>query len=431
VSTKAQASSRLPFVDVLRGVGVVLMVQLHTSHGWLRPELREGPLWRLTQFLGGLAAPIFLTLAGVSLGLRWARRGAPDFGADLRRALSILVLGYLLRLQMWFIDAAGYARAEALFAQVLLLCAYALAYFTLVRPPDSARRELAAWCGIGILLVAGLIQVSEHAPDRMAGLLRVDVLQCIGGSLAVVVAVGAVQGSSSAGRGFARVRGYLLLAAAVALITIWTRSWVPGRLPAPIAAYLGQWPAAPGHSVIALFPLFPWTAYTAFGCAIGLYWSRIPAAQRVARGWQLAGVALAAALLTTESLPLAHGLLSSLPAWTQPVRVLNRMGWVMVLWAMTGAWRATPAAELSTPLETLGRASLLVYWVHLQFAFGAASSPIAKSLGYRAWAIGSAMLVLAMWLLAYIRVGRARSPAPGAPRPKASGTGDAARSAPG
>ena len=125
MSTKAQATSRLAFIDVLRGVGVVLMIQLHTSHGWIRPDLRTGGLWQATQFWGGLAAPIFLTLAGVSFGLRMAHAHArgqePHYGQELRRALQLIVLGYLLRLQMWFIDAGGFARPSTYLAQALLL----------------------------------------------------------------------------------------------------------------------------------------------------------------------------------------------------------------------------------------------------------------------------------------------------------------------
>jgi uncharacterized membrane protein len=406
VSTKAHASSRLAFIDVLRGVGVVLMIQLHTSHGWVQLESRSGGIWQAAQFWGGLAAPIFLTLAGVSLGLRFARAHArgqvPSYGDELRRALQLVVLGYLLRLQMWFIDAGGFARTEAYAAQALLLLAYATAYFTL----GHARwRSLPMAAGLGTaaaLFAAGYWQTAVSAPDRLLGITRVDVLQCIGGSLAIVIGVAALHGRSFRLRSF-----YVVAALAVAFLASWTRGWVPGPLPAPIAAYLGQWPAEPGKSIVGLFPLFPWSAYALAGTAFGLVWARTPPHLLPRRTAWIAIIALCVALITRET--FAHEVLSQFPWLTQPLRVTQRVAWVIALAGACAATRALLPAVVA-PLETLGRASLLVYWIHLEFAFGAASSGFAKSLGLTPWAVGTLGLVLAMWLVAQIRLGLGSRP---------------------
>lgn len=402
MSTKAQATSRLTFIDVLRGVGVLLMVQLHTSHGWVHPDARSGVAWFAAQFLGGLAAPIFLTLAGVSLGLRWAsdaaRERAPRFSEDLRRALSLVVFGYLLRLQMWFIDGGGYSLGAAWLAQLLLLTAYALALFALgPRSGPLLRTAAVLWVALA-LFALGLFEVARTAPERLTGLLRVDVLQCIGGSLALVIAAGALL----RGR-FARPGGYVLLAAAAAGFAVWTRSWVPGPLPEPIAAYLGQWPPANGKSVVGLFPLFPWVAYALAGTAVGLTWARAPEELRERQVLRWSLFALAAALATTESAPHVYETFRAQPWLIQPVRVLNRIAWVLT-WAGPSVLLARHAPEAAAPIETLGRASLLVYWVHLQFAFGAASSRISKTLTTPGWAIGTLLLIAAMWLLAWARL---------------------------
>lgn len=429
MSTKAQATSRLSFVDVLRGVGVVLMIQLHTSHGWVRPELRTGGLWQTTQFWGGLAAPIFLMLAGVSLGLRMASAHArgqlPRYGHELRRALQLIVLGYLLRLQMWFIDAGGFARPDAYLAQALLLAAYGLAFFALAQERMRSISSAACACGATALFGAGLFQVASHAPDRLTGLLRVDVLQCIGGSLVLVIVVAAAHR-----RGF-RVRRYYALAAVLAaFVAAWTRTWVPGPLPPAIAGYLGQWPAEPGKSVVGLFPLFPWSAYAFAGTAFGLGWARAARSEkadlhdsqygsmwlfrwfrgdRLTRNLLLLSLgAVCAALATRESTDAMHALLDRWGWLTQPVRVTQRVAWVLALAGVCAAARAW-IPILVAPIETIGRASLLLYWVHLEFAFGAASSAFSRSLDFTAWAIGTLGLVLAMWLVAQIRLGlRAR-----------------------
>jgi fucose 4-O-acetylase-like acetyltransferase len=87
--------------------------------------------------------------------------------------------------------------------------------------------------------------------------------------------------------------------------------------------------------------------------------------------------------------------------------VLQRVAWVLALCGACAAFSAWLPA-LVAPLDTLGRASLLVYWLHLEFAFGAASSAFSKSLGIAPWAVGSAGLVIAMWLVAQFRVGLGR-----------------------
>ncbi len=421
MSTKAQATSRLAFIDVLRGVGVVLMIQLHTSHGWVHPDARIGPVWRAAQFWGGIAAPIFLTLAGVSLGLRFGRAHArgqvPAYGEDLRRALQLVVLGYLLRLQMWFIDAGGFAQPEAYLAQGLLLASYATAFFTLGHAPFRSLTMLAGAASAALLFTVGYWQATLHAPARVVGITRVDVLQCIGGSLALVIGVAKLHG-----RSFRLRRFYVLAAIAAVSIALWTRTWVPGPLPASIAAYLGQWPAEAGRSVIGLFPLFPWSAYAFAGAALGLLWSRTPA-HLITRNmlWTGAG-ALCIALVMTET--NAYEWLARYPWLTQPLRVTQRIAWVIALGGVcAAACRWLPA--LVAAFETLGRASLLVYWLHLEFAFGAASGGFAKSLGLPPWAVGTVGLVLAMWLVAQIRLGvgvRPRhsfSPLEDAPPPRA------------
>jgi uncharacterized membrane protein len=403
VSTKAQANTRLHFVDQLRGLAVIFMIPLHTSHGWVDPSVRNGNIWHAIQFFGGLAAPIFLTLAGASLGMRWAIDGTrgrtPRYLDDLSRALQIVVLGYALRLQMWVVDGAGFTQSASYPAQLLLLGAYTLAYGALGVLPVQPRRALLGVTAAAGLFALGLAQVSATAPARLMGLLRVDVLQCIGGSLALVTALGAARG-----RAFAKPALYVALGAAVAITASWTRSWVPGPLPPALAGYLGQWKPATGQSIVGLFPLFPWLAYTLVGTTFGLMWARADARGRTqTMVVSLAAIGALLALLSSESLPHVFHSFAAQPWLTQPVRVLHRLGLVLVL---AGAALALGHARspIRAPLEVLGRTSLLVYWVHLEFAFGAFSEPFAKRLSLMDWAIGSALLVVSMTLLAYARV---------------------------
>src|SRR5262245_26707572 len=85
------------------------MLQGHAFDSWLRPEQRNGELFWLSQFLGGLPAPIFLFLVGVSLALvldRLRAKRASSLSMVLRvvkRGSSILLLAYAFRIEQFLI----------------------------------------------------------------------------------------------------------------------------------------------------------------------------------------------------------------------------------------------------------------------------------------------------------------------------------------
>jgi len=64
VSKNATASPRVPFLDDLRGLAVVAMFVWHTTDAWLRPSLKAGEGFTALRIFGGMAAPLFLFLAG-------------------------------------------------------------------------------------------------------------------------------------------------------------------------------------------------------------------------------------------------------------------------------------------------------------------------------------------------------------------------------
>jgi hypothetical protein len=203
----------------------------------------------------------------------------------------------------------------------------------------------------------------------------------------------------------------------VAASTTWFRSWVPGALPVPIAGYLAAWDTPPGQLAPTLFPLFPWLAYALVGATIGLH---VATAQRRDGGGARATLMLALfgavlAVASCEALRPAHMLLSNVPGLTQPVRVTYRVCVSMVLGALA-VGLSHPRVPLRTALLVLGRASLFVYWVHLELAFGGLSRPLSHKLGFGAWATYLAGMVLAMTALAalWLRV-RMRLWPPAAP----------------
>ena len=66
MKTKTSAD-RLHYLDWLRGLGAVIMLQGHVFHSFMKPELRGGGPFMLSQFVGGMPPAIFLFLTGITL----------------------------------------------------------------------------------------------------------------------------------------------------------------------------------------------------------------------------------------------------------------------------------------------------------------------------------------------------------------------------
>src|SRR6185436_3028880 len=102
---------RLTYLDWMRGLAVLIMLQGHVLDAWVRPQDRSTEWFWLSQFLGGFPAPIFLFLVGTSLALvldRMRAKGASIMQLAMRvirRAGWILLLAYAFRIEqflMWY-----------------------------------------------------------------------------------------------------------------------------------------------------------------------------------------------------------------------------------------------------------------------------------------------------------------------------------------
>src|SRR5947209_82853 len=61
---------RFPFLDWMRGLAVLIMIQCHTFNSFVRMDVREGGPYVLSQFVGGMAAPLFVFMAGMTLAFQ-------------------------------------------------------------------------------------------------------------------------------------------------------------------------------------------------------------------------------------------------------------------------------------------------------------------------------------------------------------------------
>jgi len=341
------ARPRRRYIDWARGLAVLIMIEAHTLDAWTRPADRQGGAFAWLSMLGGFAAPLFLFLAGLSLVLsseRAVARGASRRAAAeaaLKRAAEIFVLAFLFRIQAFVIS------------------------------PGS-------W---------------------LVTLFRVDILNVMGIALA---GTAIIWGLAAGRRGALAACG--LAAAAIALSTPIVRQapWVDA-LPLWV-----QWHLRPfgDHTT---FTLFPWAGFVAAGAAAGTLladggsWLAVRAAageRRLLAAFGVCGVALATLGFYTASLP---SLYHSSSFWTSsPTFFAIRVGVMLITVSLLFVASELMPTSGRRPgvVETFGRNSLFIYWIHVELVYGYATWVVRHSLPL--WA--TALAYLAFTALMYASV---------------------------
>jgi hypothetical protein len=161
-------TSRLQFLDWARGFGAVIMLQGHTYHSLLRPDLRTSSTFVLSDFVGGMPSAIFLFLTGVTLAFLMdshERQGTPTgrrVFASLKRAGYILGLAFLVRLQLWAFGWPGTAWTDLLRVDVLNCMGLALAVVSVMAVFRTVERiRFCAIFGLAIALASPLVSALD------------------------------------------------------------------------------------------------------------------------------------------------------------------------------------------------------------------------------------------------------------------------------
>jgi hypothetical protein len=217
-------------------------------------------------------------------------------------------------------------------------------------------------------------------------------------------------------------RFVLILSAGTTALTIslltpllWT-TWRPRFLPWPLESYINGVHNL-GTPQAWLFPVFPWTAFAFAGLAVGFIlqspWSRAREA-RVFVALGIAGIVLIELSRWLDAVP--RQLYPVYDYWhTSPEFFLIRLGMLLLILTGTYAWCRWGLAQSGfSPLIQLGQASLLVYWVHIEFVYGRVSILAKHSQTIGGATLGLVIIFLAMLALAYIRThakGWIRAPA--------------------
>ncbi|MGB7219078.1 MAG: heparan-alpha-glucosaminide N-acetyltransferase domain-containing protein [Vicinamibacterales bacterium] len=305
---------RRAYLDWARGLAVLLMIEAHTADAWTRAADKATSAYGITAALGGFAAPLFLWLAGVSLALSASR---PD------------------------VEQRGRA------AQVEAIC----------------RRGLEIFILAFVFRLQAFVVSPGGSPVKI---FRVDILNVMGPAIA---AAGLVWGL-----GATRLGRILWCGAAAILVALITPSVRAAAFVDALPVWI-QWYLRPAGEYTT-FTLLPWAGFVFAGAACGTLVAATRDASEEDRLylWLVAcGAGLVALGWYTSMRPSIYrqsSFWTSSPTWFA-IRAGLLMTGVAILYAVA---RVAARQGLSCrPLERFGRASLFVYWIHVELVYGYAS----------------------------------------------------------
>jgi uncharacterized membrane protein len=122
---------RFPSIEYLRGVAIILMIQVHFVENLAPREVGSARLYDFSTFLGSFPAPLFTFVSGLSYCL-WARkqesarrRDADITAVALRRGLFLFVVGIAFNFAVWLPEETFNWDILTLIGTALLLLAFA------------------------------------------------------------------------------------------------------------------------------------------------------------------------------------------------------------------------------------------------------------------------------------------------------------------
>jgi uncharacterized membrane protein len=324
---------RFPFLDWMRGLAVVIMIQCHVFNSFAQPGVREGGPYVLSQFVGGMAAPLFLFMAGMTLAFQMAgqdrreSRAAHRWWSALQRAGYVWGIAYLFRLTN---------------------CVASL--------PHAEWREFT----------------------------KVDILNCMGLAMAVFAAAALLPGGT-------RARWAALGALAVAAASPLVAGIEWGRTPELIQEYL-----APGRGR-GHFAFFPNAAYIGFGLSAGTIVKHTTQErlERLMQWSVLLGLALTVASQYFSNIP--YSIYAHSNFWTDsPSLILIRTGIALMILAGCYLWTEYCVGPGWSWMQVMGKNSLMVYWVHVMLVYGNLVMLLKQRLSIPATALATAVVIALM-----------------------------------
>jgi uncharacterized membrane protein len=320
----------------MRGLAVLVMIQCHTINSFTRMDLRESGPYVLSQFVGGMAAPLFLLMAGMTTAFQMEslERREPSpwrrWAISLRRAGYILTIAFTFRFTNWLFSM-----------------------------PHASAAELT----------------------------KVDILNCMGVGMAALAVAAVFEGNE-------RIRFAVLAGVAIAAASPLMANLDWSGTPKLLQEYLVP---GPGRG---RFPFFPNVAYIAFGQAIGALVKRTAEERvdRLMQWSMLIGFSMIFIAQYFSNLP--YSLYTNANFWTDsPALVTIRVGICLMTLAGAYLWTEYCAGARWSWMQAMGKNSLMVYWVHVMIVYGSLVQPLKRTLSVEQSAVATIIVTLMMVLL--------------------------------
>ena len=311
---------RVIFIDLMRAIAVLQMVQGHTISVFLSQDLKttELPIFAIWYFLRGMTAPIFMFTAGTVFTYLFRSVKKP-FNQNYRvkkgitRAFLLIFLGYVLRYPTWKI-----------------------------------------------------FDFSEVTTEQWQSFIAVDVLQLIGFSLLILLAILFL--SEKIKLHF--TTSFFICSAFIFLISPFTElvNW-NSFLPTPIASYMFR-------GTGSLFPIFPWAGYVVSGGILGSYLAEHPMVFKTAKFslkvFIYGVILILLAFLSQFFIQVLN--IQIINPQTEPNTIFFRVGFVILLTAVV-SYISLRVNKIPLLIILAGRNTLLIYVVHLVILYGSAWTP--------------------------------------------------------
>lgn len=318
-------SQRCRWIDLIRGLAVIFMIEAHCINVWLRHDLINHNI----NFFNGLIAPSFIMCSGYS------------------QAISIFDLNNKIR--------PFYPISKRIC--IILLCGYFLHTPALIFKKWS---------------------ISVNLQDCLE-LFKIDVLQCIGFSILILYGLAKITKKPI-------IYAAMSLLAAIVTSVIAPYLWQPNVADGIWMPIRGLINGNPDRGVTALFPLVPWFAFAAFGAALGIFYRqmRIITIDNKTR-WSelkwlmvlmLIGIMLYIWGNTYVEKWLIYKLWSKYECWrlynTTLPSIAQRIGIVCITGSLLGIIDSIYQKNIpgSNIIKIASKESLIIYLVHLKLIFG-------------------------------------------------------------
>ena len=301
---------RYVFLDVLRGLAVLWMIQVHVTNVFLDPDLRTGWFFELLNISNGFVAPAFLFCAGSGLWIALSRKGADylKHGAALG--------GYLQRMS------------------------YILFWAYLLHVPTFS-----------------LMGMLDLPSDQLLMGLQVDVLQTIVFASLLVLAVFLVL------RNLQRtsvVVAVLAAAISASTVVVW-QALTSSAAIEPLTIMLT--PRSP-------FPLFPWMAYLFAGVFFTQVFMQADNKKRLAQWMVALGVLVPVVLFWVKGLAFTSPWTSVGWQASPPGQLIRLCGIAMAFGGLFLLEERLQKSSAGRSLQLMGMESLFLYLSHLMLVYG-------------------------------------------------------------